>query len=77
MQMLDPFGPHAETEGLREQTIMVGDSTKDIEMGKNAGISTVLYFPDKNRRFYDPEWLESYRPDFKIRDFDELEDILG
>jgi len=36
-----------------------------------------LYFPDKTRRFYDPEWLESYRPDFKIRDFDELEDILG
>ena len=77
LQMLDPAGPHAESKGLREQTIMVGDSTKDIEMGKNAGISTVLYFPDKNRRFYDPEWLESYRPDFKIRDFDELEDILG
>jgi pyrophosphatase PpaX len=77
MQILDPSGPHAEAKGLREQTIMVGDSTKDIEMGKNAGISTVLYFPDKNRRFYDPEWLESYRPDFKIRDFEELVDILG
>ena len=76
LQMLDPAGPHAEPKDLKEQAIMVGDSTKDIEMGKNAGIATVLYFPEKNRRFYDSDWLESYLPDFKIRDFEELEDIL-
>jgi pyrophosphatase PpaX len=60
-----------------ERAIMVGDSTKDIEMGKNAGITTVLYFPDKNRSFYDPKWLESCGPDFVIRDFLELLDIVG
>jgi phosphoglycolate phosphatase-like HAD superfamily hydrolase len=77
LQRLDPAGSIAGTKGLREQAIMIGDSTKDIEMGKNAGIATVLYFPNKNRQFYDREWLESYRPDFIIRDFEELEEILG
>ncbi len=56
----------------RDQALMVGDSTKDIEMGKNAGIATVLYFPDKNRSFYEPEWLMSFRPDYTIREFREL-----
>jgi len=73
----DPVLARAERSRRFEQAIMVGDSIKDIEMGKNAGIATVLYFPDKNRRFYDPEWLESCRPDFVIRDFLELLDIVG
>lgn len=77
LRMLAPAGPIAETKGLSGQAIMIGDSTKDIEMGKNAGIATVLYFPNKNRQFYDREWLESYRPDFIIRDFGELEEILA
>lgn len=59
-----------------EQALMVGDSTKDIEMGKNAGIATALYLPDRNLRFYDPQWLESFRPDYTIRDFRELLDIV-
>ena len=61
----------------REQAIMVGDSSKDIEMGKNAGIATVLYFPDKNRGFYRQEWLETYNPDFTIRDFRELVELFA
>jgi pyrophosphatase PpaX len=60
----------------REKAIMVGDSTKDIEMGKNAGIATALYLPDRNLRFYDPQWLMSYGPDYTIRDFRELMQII-
>jgi phosphoglycolate phosphatase-like HAD superfamily hydrolase len=56
--------------------MMVGDSIKDIEMGKNAGIATVLYFPDKNRRFYEPEWLMSAQPDYRIADFRELSVVI-
>ena len=55
---------------------MVGDGSKDIEMGKNAGIATILYFPDKNRRFYEPHSLESCGPDHTIRDFSELDALL-
>ena len=77
LENFDPVLARGERSKRLEQAIMVGDSSKDIEMGKNAGIATVLYFPDKNRRFYDPEWLESCRPDFVIRDFWELVDMLG
>lgn len=77
LENLDPVLARGERSGRLEQAIMVGDSTKDMEMGKNAEITTVLYFPDKNRSFYDPKWLESYRPDFVIRDFLELLDIVG
>jgi phosphoglycolate phosphatase-like HAD superfamily hydrolase len=76
LQILNPAGAHDEDKKRREQAVMVGDSGKDIEMGKNAGIATILYFPDKNRRFYEPEWLESYGPDYTIRDFRELEVLL-
>lgn len=76
LQILSPSGSHGEKEDRRERAVMVGDSSKDIEMGKNAGITTVLYFPDKNRRFYEPEWLMSCRPDYTIRDFRELDALL-
>ena len=62
---------------LPRQAVMVGDSSKDIEMGKNAGIATVLYLPDKNRRFYDQRRLLGFRPDFVIKDFSELAGIAG
>jgi pyrophosphatase PpaX len=56
----------------REQAVMIGDSTKDIEMGRNAGIATVLYFPEKNRRYYQLDRLQSCHPDYTICDFREL-----
>jgi pyrophosphatase PpaX len=58
-----------------EQVLMVGDSPKDIEMGKNAAITTVLYVPDRNLRFYDEKRLLSFRPDYTIRDLRELRAI--
>jgi phosphoglycolate phosphatase-like HAD superfamily hydrolase len=60
----------------KEEAIMVGDSSKDIEMGKNAGIATVLYFPDKNRSFYEERWLANYSPDYTIRDFRDLLELI-
>jgi pyrophosphatase PpaX len=76
LQILSPSGAHGQKEDRLERAVMVGDSGKDIEMGKNAGIATVLYFPDKNRRFYESEWLMSCRPDYTIRDFRELDALL-
>jgi pyrophosphatase PpaX len=61
----------------RDKAIMVGDSSKDIQMGKNAGITTILYLPDKNLRFYAPDWLSSFGPEHTIRDFSELPAIVG
>ena len=76
LQILSPAGGPGEEKDRLERAVMVGDSSKDIEMGKNAGIATILYFPDKNRRFYEPDWLESCGPDYTIRDFSELDALL-
>jgi pyrophosphatase PpaX len=68
--------PAGGREAMSRRAVMVGDSSRDIEMGKNAGIATVLYFPDRNRRYYDPAWLESCGPDYIVHDLNELEEIL-
>ena len=75
LQILSP-GDSRGGERERRRAVMVGDSSKDIEMGRNAGIATVLYFPDKNRRFYEPKRLLRCEPDYTIRDFRELEELL-
>jgi pyrophosphatase PpaX len=77
LHILRPAGAHGEKGEGREQAVMVGDSNKDIEMGRNAGIATVLYFPDHNRRFYEEQWLSRCGPDYTIRDFRELPGIIG
>jgi HAD superfamily hydrolase (TIGR01509 family) len=61
----------------RERAIVVGDSTRDIRMGDNAGTATVLYFPAKNRRYYGLSLLDRCRPDFVIRDFSDFPNIVG
>ena len=66
-----------EVLGLnREEVCMVGDSTKDMEMGRNAGIATVLYFPDANRRYYDSGQFSGCNPDFTIHEFGELLELV-
>ncbi|MBN2552445.1 MAG: HAD family hydrolase [Spirochaetales bacterium] len=77
LEILGPLGSHREETRRRQRAVMVGDSSKDIEMGRNAGIATILYFPDRNRRFYEPQWLLRCGPDYTIRDFRELEALLA
>lgn len=60
----------------KEQTIIVGDSEKDILAGKAAGISTVIFFPETNKRFYKEEYLRSLSPDFFITDFRRIFSIV-
>ncbi len=52
--------------------VMVGDSDKDINAGKNAGIKTVLHIPDSNRKIYSKAFLDSLKPDFQITRISEL-----
>lgn len=56
----------------KESTIIVGDSEKDVLAGKTAGISTVIFFPEGNKRFYKESYLRSLSPDFFIPDFRKL-----
>jgi pyrophosphatase PpaX len=54
------------------EALLVGDSDKDIQTGRAAGVATALYLPAHNLRFYGEGLLRGWRPDFVIRDFREL-----
>jgi pyrophosphatase PpaX len=54
------------------EALFVGDSDKDIQAGRAAGVATALYLPSHNLRFYDECELRRWRPDYVIRDFREL-----
>jgi pyrophosphatase PpaX len=60
-----------------EQSIIVGDSAKDVLAGKAAGMETVLYFPKANEKFYDKRELLGTKPDHFIEDFSELKTLIS
>lgn len=63
-------------DGTENESLIVGDNEKDIQAGKAAGITTILYFPGENERFYKLKRLMDYRPDHLIRDFSRLLKII-
>lgn len=54
------------------EALLVGDSDKDIQAGRAAGVATALYLPPHNLRFYDREDLLRHGPDYVLRDFRDL-----
>lgn len=62
--------------GERAQSVMVGDSDHDMLLGKNAKVTTILFYPEHNKRFYRQELLMKHKPDFIIEDLLELTRVL-
>lgn len=63
--------------GKKEQAVMVGDSTIDIEAGKNAGISTIWYSSKSNQDFHLNHDTPRVDPDMTISHMSELEDLIS
>ena len=63
--------------GKNESTIIVGDSEKDVLAGRAAGISTLIFYPETNKRFYREGDLRKLKPDFFITDFRKLLEIVN
>jgi pyrophosphatase PpaX len=63
--------------GSLEDAIIIGDSKSDLGAALNAKISSVLFHPETNERFYHLEKLKEYHPTFIIRDFSELPQIVS
>ncbi len=61
----------------RDEALLVGDSSVDIEAGRGAGVATVLYFPEHNKPFYRLDPPADSQPDFVIRGFPELFEIVN
>ena len=56
----------------KHTSVIIGDTTKDIETGRNAGIDSILYYPKENKKFYDLASLKKSKPTFVISNFLEL-----
>ena len=52
-----------------EKAIIIGDTSKDIIAGKNAGISTMLVLHEENRQFYDFNKSLTSNPEYLIKGF--------
>jgi HAD superfamily hydrolase (TIGR01509 family) len=56
----------------KEECLIVGDSDKDIQTGKNSGIDTCLFYPKENEKFYKKEDLLKEKPKLFITNLPEL-----
>jgi len=62
--------------GDKDSAIMIGDSDKDIGAANNAGVDSILFYPDAHEKFYDLAELQAFKPTFTVRDFKEIIDIV-
>ncbi len=51
------------------ETVMIGDSAKDIQAAKNAGIDSILIYPHLHHMFYDVNELLQHQPTHVINSF--------
>ncbi len=65
-----------ELGGTKEKAIMIGDSDKDIEAAKNAGVDSILFYPDEHKTFYDLDELQKFGPTHTVTDFRKIIDIV-
>lgn len=65
-----------ELGGTKESAIMIGDSDKDIGAAANAGVDSILFYPDTHEKFYDLNELQALNPTYTVRDFRQVIDIV-
>ncbi len=59
-------------KGIKSKTIMIGDTINDLQAAKTFGISSCIFFPENNKRFYKLEYIESLNANYLITDFTSL-----
>lgn len=71
------FKALAELGAEPADAIMIGDSDKDIAAANNAGVDSILFYPDEHKKFYHLDDLQKHKPTYKIDDFRRVIDIVG
>ena len=66
-----------EFKATKSDTIMIGDSDKDIGAANNVGIDSVLFFPPEHTHYYDLEEFKNFKPTYIVDDFKKVLDIVG
>jgi len=62
--------------GERSQSMIVGDTGKDIIAGHNAGIKSALILHEGNKKYYDFDKIKLSNPDFTFSDLKNLYQFL-
>jgi pyrophosphatase PpaX len=63
--------------GSKQSAVMIGDSRKDLEAATNAGIDSILVYPESHKLFYDIDQLKQYRPTHIVTSFAELQALFS
>lgn len=59
-----------------DNTLLVGDSEKDIQAAHGAGISSMLFYPESHEKFHDIEMLKPLNPTYIICGLSEIDQII-
>lgn len=62
--------------GSKDEAIIIGDSKSDLGAAQNAGIDSILFFPEHNHRFYTLEYLKQYDPSYVVTEFKDILSIV-
>ena len=65
-----------ELNGNKAEAVMIGDSDKDIGAANNAGINSILFYPEAHEKFYDINDLQALKPTHTVADFRDIIDIV-
>lgn len=61
----------------KQEAVMVGDSGNDISGATNAGIDSILFFPEEHVKFYKLEKLQEFKPTYVVERFYEIVSIAS
>lgn len=62
--------------GTKDKAVIIGDSDKDIQLGTNAGIDTILFYPPEHELFYDLDELRQLNPTHIINSFEDILNVI-
>lgn len=62
--------------GHKDNAVMIGDSDKDIGAANNAGVDSILFYPDEHKKFYKISELQKLKPTHTVEDFRQILDII-
>lgn len=59
-------------DGELDQTIIVGDTKSDLGAANNAGIDSILFFPESHANFHSLEDLKKFNPTYIFDSFESI-----
>lgn len=62
--------------GTKDSAVMIGDSDKDLGAALNAGIDSILFYPDEHKKFYNIGTLIKLNPTHIVSDFKNILELV-